>query len=373
MRIALVSPYDLSVAGGVQVHVESLASALRTRGAEVHVIGPGPGESGSDRTVLGRSYSVPANGSRAPISLDPRIVGRVRAALARFAPDVIHVHEPLVPLVGPSTMLTARAPVVATFHASAEGGALPGLYRAVRRPSRAIVARAAALTAVSPVAAEFHARALGIDGREILIVPNGVDVARFAARRRVHARSEVRRIVFLGRLEHRKGADVAVRAFIDLAAARPEVALRVLGDGPQAAALRALIASAPASVRARIDLVGRVSGDELPELLADADIALLPSRGGESFGLVLLEAMASGTVIVATDIPGYRAVARHDREALLVRPDDAPALAGAVDRLIADMALRERLRNAGHERAAGFDWSRIAERMEGVYDRVAEG
>jgi phosphatidylinositol alpha-mannosyltransferase len=378
MRVAIVSPYDLSVAGGVQVHVEALAVALRALGDEVHVIGPGA--PGPGRSGLGASTSVPANGSRAPIALDPRSITRVRSVLLRLGPDVVHVHEPLVPLVGPATVLGADAPVVATFHASAEGGVLPHLYRAVRAPGRSIIARAAALTAVSPVAAAFHARALGLDVDDIAIVPNGVDVARFAAARNdrpvaadTPAPDGVIRIVFLGRLEHRKGADVAVKAFLRIAAQRDDVRLQVLGDGPQASALRSLVASATPDVRARVAFEGRVSSDALPGLLAGARIAVLPSRGGESFGLVLLEAMASGTTLVATDIPGYRAVARHDQEAMLVPPDDVEALASAVERLLDDRPTRERLRSAGLARAAMFDWSAVAARMREVYLQVVEG
>jgi phosphatidylinositol alpha-mannosyltransferase len=370
--VAIVSPYDLSVAGGVQVHVEALAAALRALGDEVHVVGPGA--SGPGSSDLGESTSVPANGSRAPIALDPRVIARTRSVLRRLGPDVVHVHEPLVPLVGPAAVLGADAPVVATFHASAEGGALPHLYRGVRAPGRCVIARAAALTAVSPIAAAFHARALGLDVDDIAIVPNGVDVARFGAApvdRPVGADTPApdgaTRLVFLGRLEHRKGADVAVEAFLSIAARRDDIRLQVLGDGPQASALRSRVASAAPDVRARVAFEGRVSSEALPGLLADAQIAVLPSRGGESFGMVLLEAMASGTTLVATDIPGYRAVARHDQEAMLVPPGDVGALASTVERLLDDRPTRERLRSAGLVRAATFDWSAVAARMRGVY------
>jgi len=141
----------------------------------------------------------------------------------------------------------------------------------------------------------------------------------------------------------------------------------VLGDGPLAPTLRRLVADAPASVARRVDLAGRAEPAELPGLLADADVAVLPARGGESFGIVLLEAMAAGLPLVATDIPGYRAVARDEQEALLVAPDDPVALAGAVARLLDDAPLAARLRAAGSARAAEHDWSTIASRMRDVY------
>jgi phosphatidylinositol alpha-mannosyltransferase len=373
MRIAIVSPYALDVVGGVQAHVLALADALRGMGDEVLVVGPSATDAPSDRTPggarimsVGRTVAVPANGSRAPIALGPVAASRMRALLRRAAPDVVHVHEPLVPVLGPAAVLATDAARVLTFHATAERGALPHLYRAVRGAARVVVARGDALTAVSPVAAAFHSHALGFDPDRLAIVPNGVEVARFAHGVE-RARGPAQRLVFLGRLEHRKGADVAVRAFLRLAAERPDIELRVLGDGPLAPTLRRLVADAPASVAGRVDLAGRAAPAALPGLLADADVAVLPARGGESFGIVLLEAMAAGLPLVATDIPGYRAVARHEQEALLVAPDDPVALASAVARLLDDAPLAARLRAAGSARAAEHDWSSIAGRMRGVY------
>jgi phosphatidylinositol alpha-mannosyltransferase len=368
----IVSPYDLSVVGGVQIHVGSLAGALRELGHDVHVVGPGidaPGQRG-----VGRSTSVPANGSRAPIALDPFVIGRVRSVLRDLRPDVVHVHEPLVPYVGPAAVLGAPAPVVATFHAAAEGGALPRLYRAVRRPARRILRGVAAFTAVSEVAAEFHTRALGLDRDSLRIVPNGVDVVRFAAAgdaARKGPDDTAQQVTFLGRLEHRKGADIALRAFLRLAVDRPDLRFRVLGDGPQARLLRSLVASAPVGVADRVELLGRVDPGVLPGLLATSDVVLLPARGGESFGLVLLEAMASRVAIVASDIPGYRAVARDGREALLVAPGDVAGVAAATACLLDDGVLRDRLRAAGTARAAAHDWSAVAAATLEVYRRVA--
>jgi phosphatidyl-myo-inositol alpha-mannosyltransferase len=365
VRVAVVSPYDLDVAGGVQAHVHSLAAALRRGGDDVLVLGPGKDREVAHRIALGRSLAVPANGSRAPLAFDPRAVSRLRAALRRIQPDVVHVHEPLVPLIGPAAAVLDGFPRVLTFHATAEGGLLPQLYRGLRAPARWIIARADRLTAVSPVAAAFHARMLGIDAARITIVPNGVDVARFSAA--AGERSPVPRVVFLGRLEHRKGADTALRAFLQLAAQRPDLRMRILGGGPLAGAIERLRAAAPADIAARVELMGRIDPRDLPRLLADADVAVLPARGGESFGIVLLEAMAAGVPIVATDIPGYRAVARDGREALLVPPDDPSALARAVGRILDDQTLATGLRTAGRARARDHDWGAVASRMRDVY------
>ncbi len=379
MRVALVSPYALDVVGGVQAHVLALADALLRAGDEVLVLGPSAGGELPSRTPggvriveVGRSVPVPANGSRAPIALAPSAALRVRDVLRRAAPDVVHVHEPLVPLVGPAAALAPGAARVLTFHATADGGTLPHLYRAVRAPGRRVVDAADVLTAVSPVAAAFHARALGLDPTRLTIVPNGVDVARFAvhadgARDAARDGRSGQHLVFLGRLEPRKGADTVVRAFLLLAGDRPDLRLRVLGDGPLAGELQRIVADAPDDVARRVDLSGRADPAALPRLLADADVALLPARGGESFGIVLLEAMAAGLPIVATDIPGYRAVARHEREALLVPPGDPVALARAAARLLDDVELAERLVRAGSRRAAEHDWAVVADRMQQIY------
>ncbi len=394
-----MSPYALDVVGGVQAHVRSLARALRAAGDDVLVLGPtaaaptgrdtgeGPASPAQARLAVGRTTAVPANGSRAPVALGPGAALRVRSLLRRAAPDVVHVHEPLVPVVGPAAVLGTAAARVLTFHATAEGGALPVLYRGVRAPARRIVARGDVLTAVSPVAAAFHARMLGVDAGQLTIVPNGVDVARFASSGSESSRSVSREggvtrsegappsgplLVFLGRLEHRKGADVVVRAFLALAAERPGLRLRVLGDGPLAPLLRSLVAGAPGGVGERIELAGRVDPGDLPTLLAEGDVALLPARGGESFGIVLLEAMAAGLPVVATDIPGYRTVARPDREALLVAPDDPVALAVAVARVLDDQALAARLRAAGRVRAEEHDWTHVARAMQGIYALALE-
>lgn len=379
MRVAIVSPYALDVVGGVQGHVRALATALRRAGDDVLVLGPSlDGRVVADvadgehpMRVVGRTRSVPANGSRAPIALGPSDAGRLRRLIRHARPDVVHVHEPLVPVLGPAALLSGVGARVATFHASSDGGVLPHLYRAARAPARRIIARADVLTAVSPAAAAFHARMLGLDEAELTVVPNGVDVARFAA---PHADEvpggrdgDAHRLVFLGRLEPRKGADVALRAFLRLAPAHPDLQLQVLGEGPSRPVLERLRAAAPPDVAARIVLAGRVAPLDLPVLLASADVAVLPARGGESFGIVLLEAMAAGLVVVATDIPGYRDVARDGREAVLAAPDDEVALAGAIARVLDDGALRSRLRIAGAERASAHDWSVVAGRMRAVY------
>ena len=372
MRIALVAPYDLDVVGGVQSHVAELAVRLRGAGDDVLVVGPGRGGDRGDGAVrVGRATAVPANGSRAPLALGPRAAVRTRAALRRFRPDVVQVHEPLVPVVGPVAALTGVAPTVLTFHAHASAGALPALARAAGPLGRALARRAAALTAVSPLAASFHAGALGLDPAAMRVLPNGVDVARFAVPRRAPADDGTRTVLFVGRLEPRKGPDVALAAFAALAGSRPGLRLRIVGAGPLEAALRRDLATLPPAVAGRVELVGRVPQDRLPSVLAAADVAVVPSRGGESFGIVLLELLAAGTPVVAADLPAYRAVARPDREAVLVPVGDAEGLAAGVAAVLDDTARADRLVAAGRARAATFDWDRVATDVRAVLAAAA--
>lgn len=373
MRVAVVAPYDLDVVGGVQSHVAELAARLRAVGDDVLVVGPGRRRGGrTDATArgtdvirVGRSASVPANGSRAPLALAPAAAVRTRSALRRFRPDVVHVHEPLVPVVGPAAALAGVAPTVLTFHAHASGGAVPALARAARPLGRALVRRAAAVTAVSPLAAAFHAGVLGLDPARLRVLPNGVDVARFAVPRPGRADAGPV-LLFVGRLEPRKGPDLALAAFAILAAARPTLRLRLVGAGPLEPALRRDLAALPADVAARVELVGRVAQDRLPAELAAADVAVVPSRGGESFGIVLLELLAAGTPVVAADLPAYRAVARPDREAVLVPVGDAAGLAAGVAGLLDDPVRCAGLVAAGRARATAFDWDRVAADVRAV-------
>jgi phosphatidyl-myo-inositol alpha-mannosyltransferase len=404
VRIVLVSPYDLGVAGGVQAHVVALARALRAAGDEVHVLGPGRAVSASDEhsdgmtVLLGGAVAVPANGSRAPVAIHPAVVRRTRQALRRLAPDIVHVHEPLVPLVGPAAALLPVAPTVLTFHAHAERGPLIPAYRALRPLGRRVVAAASGLTAVSAVAAGFHATALGIDAGRLRIVPNGVDVARFAPPCRPapadldrssdldaspghdlgpsagldagagqDQAEQARVVLFVGRLEHRKGPDVVLEAFLRLARTDRRLLLRIAGDGPLAPQLQARLGAGPSDVAERVVLLGRVDADDLTRELSGADVVAVPSRGGESFGIVLLEAMAAGAALVASDIGGYRDVARAGQEALLVPPDDPAALAAALSVVLAGGPEVGARIAAGRSRAAAHDWTVIATTMREVY------
>jgi phosphatidylinositol alpha-mannosyltransferase len=378
MRVVLVSPYDLDVPGGVQAHVRALAVALRRTGDEVTIVGPGGRAGGGSGEVggevrVGRSIAVAFNGARAPLLVDPRGVGRARAAIRAADAEVVHVHEPLVPLLGLGTAFGHDRPLVTTNHVWSDRS---GLYRLVAPVGRRIVARTGAALVVSDAARAYHAAALGLDASAFLVVPNGVDVARFADPGPVPAGAEPsaahaprRRIVFVGRLEPRKGVAVLVDAFERLAARRDDVELVVVGTGPERSRVDGLVDRGLA-VRA----LGTVTQDALPAVLASADVVVAPSIGGESFGIVLLEAMAAGRPLVASDLPGYRCVIERGDEALVVAPGDPAALADGIERVLDEPGLAAALVARGGERVREHDWPIVAARVREAYGRaVAAG
>lgn len=366
LRVVLVSPYSWDVPGGVQVHVRELAAHLRARGHEARVLAPGRRRGRRDDAwIVGRAVPVRGNGSIARISFGPQVGRAVTRALREARPDVIHVHEPLVPSVAMHAVLAANAPVVATFHSNVGRERVGSVWFQLAVPLvRPVWNKLARRIAVSEAARHSVCSRMG-EG-DIVIIPNGVDVRRFASATPAPL-GEGRHLVFVGRLEERKGFPVAVKAFARLAASHPDVRLVVIGDGSQRDAIDLL----PPEARSRVVMLGRVDDARLASCLRAADIYLGPALGGESFGIVLAEAMAAGLPIVASDISGYRDVARDGREALLVPPGDPAALAAAVERLLADPALAKSLGDAGTVRARDFDWESVTERIEAVYRDVA--
>ncbi|MBI3649300.1 MAG: glycosyltransferase family 4 protein [Actinobacteria bacterium] len=364
MKIALVCPYAWEEPGGVRVHVRELGERLRERGHDVLALAPARGrpEQAWVRGV-GAPLSVRFGGSFAPISPWPSTRRRVRRALADLGPDVVHVHEPFAPSASFFALRWGGAPVVATFHSGVDRSRLYDLAGpALRRAARGIAVR----VAVSERAAEVVRRRAGGAYR---VIPNGVDVARFAGAAPADL-GPGRKVLFVGRLHPRKGFATAVEAFRRLGADHADLRLVVAGDGRELAA----VANLPPELRRRVVLLGAVANRDLPPIHAACDAFMAPNTGGESFGVVLAEAMAAGLPVVASDIPGYDEVVTDAIDGLLVPPGDAAALAAALGRLLDDPALAERLREAGRHRAARFDWPLVVEEIEEAYrDAVASG
>ena len=365
LRIVQVCPYSWDVPGGVQVHVRELSAHLRQRGHDVRILAPGRRRGRRDDAwIVGRAVPVRSNGSVARISFGPQVASAVGRALREAEPDIIHVHEPLAPSVSMHAVLQANAPVVATFHSNVGRERVGSLWFRLAVPMvRPVWNRLARRIAVSDAARHSVTSRMG-DG-DLLIVPNGVDVERFAAAPPATL-APGRYLLFVGRLEARKGFPIAIDAFARLADLYPDLRLLVIGDGSERDAVDRL---APA-VRSRVEMLGRVEDNRLASYLRAADLYLGPATGGESFGIVLAEAMAAGRPIVASDIAGYRDVARNGLEAVLVPPGDPGALVGAVRRVLDDPVFARSLGARGATRARDFDWETVTDRLVDVYAQV---
>lgn len=361
MRVVLVCPYSWTAPGGVAHHIDNLAQRLRKRGHEVRIIAPADGPVEPGVIGVGRSVGVRYNGAVARIAFGPRVSARVRIALRRAAPDVVHVHEPFVPSVSMIAASAARVPLVLTYHAAAADSraakAFGPLLRTITRKADVRIA----------VSAEARRTAASAERHPMRIVPNGIDLERFAD---IPARDPATEtVLFFGRLDPRKGARVLCEAFGAIKRLHPPARLVIGGDGPDRQACERAI---PADLRDDVEFLGRVSPEAVAAVLGNAAVVVLPALGGESFGIVLLEAMAAGRPVVATSIPGYAAVARDGREALLVPPGDHDALAIAVARVLREPALGDALVEAGRARAAEFDWDRVVVDVEKAYlDAIA--
>jgi phosphatidylinositol alpha-mannosyltransferase len=343
LRVALVCPYAWTTPGGVQTHVAGLAAELRRRGAQVDVLAPADGPVDLPGFVpLGGSLGFSWQGTVTRVALSPAAVWRTARALRGRGYDLVHVHEPMLPVAGLGAVFAARAPVVGTFHMTARSALW---YRLFLPVVRLAARRLAARIAVSEQARAFAASVLPGAYR---VIPNAIHVADY---QRSHNGDGPPRILFVGRAEPRKGLAVLLRALERL----PEATLDLVG--------------VDTAVGDRVRAHGRVSESERIRLLGEADVLCAPSLGGESFGVVLVEGMAAGVPVVASAIPGYEAVLPPSA-GRLVPPGDAAALAAALGELLADPELRRRLGEAGRREAERYDWSRVGDELEAVYAEV---
>jgi len=358
VRVGLVSPYSLSLPGGVQGQVLSLAGALRDLGHQVRVLGPCDGAPPEVGIIpLGRSIPTAANGSMAPVAPDPSNALRTIHALRDEDFDVVHLHEPIAPGCTVTTLVCSGAPMVGTFHAAGTSAA----YRWLAPLTRWLAGRLAVRCAVSE-----DARAMAADhlGGDYVLLHNGIDVERFA--KATPWPTEGPTVLFLSRHEERKGLDVLIDALSTLP---PHARVWVASDGPDTARLQAAAAG-----DARVQWLGRIDDEEKVRRIRGADVLCAPSLRGESFGMILLEAMAARTPIVASDLPGYRKVigTRQDSgpsvlPGLLVPPGDPVALGSALRLVLDDPTLAASLADAGDARAARFSMDSLAEAYVAIY------
>ncbi|HKY67779.1 MAG TPA: glycosyltransferase family 4 protein [Acidimicrobiales bacterium] len=354
MRIGLVCPYSLTVPGGVQAQVLGLARTLRVLGVDARVLAPCDGPPPDPCvTPLGQSVPTASNGSFAPLAPDPAAQLRTLRALRDEAFDVLHVHEPLAPGPTMTTLLFRNAPMVGTFHRAGDSAA----YALARPGVRWLAKRLDIRCAVSKDACTTASKALG-GSYELLF--NGIEVERFG--KATPAPSTGPTIFFIGRHEERKGLSVLLDSLRHLPS---DVTVWVGGSGPQTEALRARHGGDP-----RIEWLGRLSDDDVAARMRGADVFCAPSLHGESFGIVLLEAMAAGAVVVASALDGYANVATDGVDALMTPPGDSAALAVALRSALTDGSLRARLVAAAEQRAQEFSMVRLAEAYVSRYERL---
>ena len=369
MRIAIVSPYDWAVPGGVNEHTAYLVNHLEAQGHEVWVIAP-LGKSGratlplpSHFVSVGRTFPVRANGSVAHVNVWPFMLQTMSRILGRIQPDVVHVHEPAVPAAAAAATLVARAPVVGTFHAAGKPYQYYGRFLPL---ARRVIQCLAVRIAVSPAARECVAAHFPGEYR---IIPNGIDVHMFAAAR--DGQRIPGRVVFIGRPEPRKGLDVLLKAFLALHREMPHTSLALVG--PTEGELRALATRLDCDrsvALAQVHALGRIPDEEKIQQMRHAEVLCAPSLDGESFGIVLVEAMASGVPVVASDLPGYRAVLREGKGGLLVPPGNSSALQDALRTLLYDEELRTSLREAGIAIAEQHSWENLVPQVIKVYEEA---
>jgi phosphatidylinositol alpha-mannosyltransferase len=366
LRVGICAPYDLSRDGGVNSHIRAQARALRRLGHDVVVFGTASAPLDNDEVSIGRCISLVIGGTDTALGFDPRMRGRI-VELYRARPfDIVHVHEPLMPLAPWLAVRHAAAPVVATFHVHREHGhRWYGPYRRVLAPvMRRIEMRIAVSEAARRTVAHHFPGAYAV-------IPNGIDVDRFqqGGARPPDMRDTRPHVLFVGRLEPRKGIDCLIDAMAIVQQRIANARLVIVGHGPGRGPMET------AARTAGVDAVfaGRVADDLLPAFYRAADVVCSPAVGDESFGIVLIEAMAAGCPVVATRIAGYAELLAGADCARLVEPRNPAALAGEITALLGDPALRRALGARGAAFARAYDWSTIARRIESLYAGALHG
>lgn len=357
----MICPYSFDAPGGVQAHVVDLSEELRRRGHTVRILAPGsPGSAPvSGTTLTGPGVPIPYNGSVARLSFGPATWRATRTWLREAPLDVLHIHEPNAPGVGMFALAMCTGPIAATFHTSTTSSVILQTFDGVLAP---LLEKIRGRIAVSTLARRWQMEALGSDAVEI---PNGVDVAAFSGVDAAAERSDVPTVVFLGRYdEPRKGMGVLVKALPTVLREVPDLRLRIMGDGDE----DALRARLPAGMD--VEFLGRVDDGRKARVLASADVYCAPNTGGESFGIVLVEAMAAGTAVVASDLDAFRRVLRDGECGELAPVGDPDTLADALTGVLLDHDHRAALRERGDQAVREYDWPVVADRVLRVYETI---
>jgi phosphatidyl-myo-inositol alpha-mannosyltransferase len=374
MKLALVSPYDFAYPGGVTEHVAHLAEQFRGRDHEVHIIAPSsddetePSATG-DALVhrIGRVVSIPANGSVARITLSLRSYLQAKRLLQEEQFDLIHLHEPMLPALPITVLRHSNTTNVGTFHAYRN---TPLAYFYGKPIVQPFFRKLHGHIAVSTAARDFVGEYFKADYR---VIPNGIDFARFNTPYPPLEQLADHRptVLFVGRLEKRKGLRFLLRAWPSVLERHPRARLVVVGKGRPLEGYRRF-ADRQGWSPTDVVFAGYVATEDLPRYYQRCDVFCAPNTGQESFGIVLLEAMAAGAPIVASNIPGYRDVVTHGEQGLLVEAQDPEAIAAAIGQLLESADLRDSMRLAGQAKARLYDWPRVAAQVLDYYRDVLE-
>ena len=371
MKIALVSPYDHSVSGGVGTHIDGLDREFRALGHSVKILAPASDVSHlADNVMVVSDHVVPVgiSGSKARITLSFSVYRNVKRILKEEQFDVVHIHEPLVPTLPIFVLRHTQGVTIGTFHAYRDSYVGYDYTKVIlRRLMHRLDARTVVSAAVLPYITRYFPG-------EYHIVPNGIDPARFSSPdlKPIEKFDDGKlNILFLGRLDKRKGFRYLLAAFRQIKAVIPEARLLVAGAFDRDDKKKYVRYARKYGLR-DVKFIGFVSNEDLPRYYHSAHVFCAPSTGFESFGLVLLEAMASGVPIVASDIPGYRQVVTHGHEGLLVPAKDEVALAEAIIALLRSPEQRARLAANGQRTAEQYSWKSIAQRTLDIYHHCLE-
>jgi phosphatidyl-myo-inositol alpha-mannosyltransferase len=364
MRIGMVCPYSFDVPGGVQSHVLQLAEVMRAGGHYVSVLAPSSPHVKLPEYVVsgGKAVPIPYNGSVARLRFGPATHRKVKKWIAEGEFDVLHLHEPNAPSLSMLALQAAEGPIVATFHTSTTKSLTLSVFQGILRPfHEKIVGR----IAVSDLARRWQMEALGSDAVEI---PNGVDVPSFANAPRLEGYPRPgRTVLFLGRFdESRKGMAVLLGALPKLARRFPDIEILIVGRGDEDA-----LREEAGELAGHLRFLGQVDDDAKAAAMRSADVYCAPNLGGESFGIVLVEAMAARTAVVASELDAFSRVLDQGQAGRLVPVGDADALADALIEVLDDDALRARYIDQATERVARYDWSVVAGQIMRVYETVA--
>ena len=367
LSIGIVSPYGYPHPGGVNEHVRFTYEAMTRMGHDVWIVTSKYGrerESEGHVIRLGTGWAAPTNGSIGRVTLGLRFKRQARELLARHPFDILHFHEPLVPFLSPTMLDASQTVNIGTFHAF--GGFSPS-YWIGQRFAGGLADKLDGRIAVSGAARHFINRYFPGDYR---IIPNGVDLDHFTgAQPYEELRDGTLNILFVGRFEERKGLIDLLKAYHRLRKRKVDARLLVVGDGPKRREYRRFVGLR--GIR-DVEWLGRVSDDEKVRYFASADIFCAPNTGQESFGIVLLEAMAAGVPIVASDIHGFKRVVERNVQGLLVEPKNHRALAAALYALARDPDLRHQMGEAGRARAPEYSWDRVTEQIVDFYYETRE-